>query len=365
MPKTGLVLVTSAFLVFLIGLLMVFNTTSAEAIDRALEVHTFQPLMKQIIYAALGFFLGVGVYKLGYQNILRLSPSLMFVGTIFLILVFVPKIGHEINGAKRWIGFEGFTFQPSEIMKYLIPLYVIDYFQKNREQIDFRFFIRLLLILAFPICLIFLEPDNGTTIILFTTLIVLFFLYKVPFNYWAVPLAVFLLIGVGAASQMPHVKDRIKVYLHPESDLRGKGHQPYQAKIAAGSGRLFGKGLGQSLQKLNYLPEARSDYIAAIYAEEFGFLGMLVLISVYMLMAFAGFFIAFSARHREGFYVASILTFLIALQAFLNLGVVSGLLPSKGMTLPFFSLGGTALVVNIAALFLLINIAILDKRYAA
>ena len=344
---------------------MVFNTTSAEAIDRSLEVHTFQPLMKQVIYAALGFFMGVGVYKLGYQNILRLSPSLMFFGTILLVLVFVPKIGLEINGAKRWIGFGGVSFQPSEIMKYLIPLYTIDYFQKNREEIDFRFFLRLLLVLAVPISLIFLEPDNGTTAILFMSLIVLFFLYKVPFNYWAVPLSVFLLIGVGAASQMPHVKSRINVYLHPEIDLRGKGHQPYQAKIAAGSGRLFGKGLGQSLQKLNYLPEARSDYIAAIYAEEFGFLGMLVLISIYMLMAFAGFFIAFSARNREGFYVASILTFLIALQAFLNLGVVSGLLPSKGMTLPFFSLGGTALVVNIAALFLLINIAIVDKRYAS
>ncbi len=344
---------------------MVFNTTSAEAIDRSLEVQTFQPLIKQVFYASLGLFLGLGIYKAGYQNILRISPSLMFLTSLLLMLVFVPKIGHEINGAKRWIGWGSFTFQPSEIMKCLIPLYAINYFEKFRGEIDFRIFFKLLMILAFPISLIFLEPDNGSTIILLSTLIVLFFLYKVPFNYWAVPLAVLLLIGVAAASQMPHVKNRIKIYLNPELDIRGKGHQPYQAKIAAGSGKLFGKGLGQSLQKLNYLPEARSDYIAAIYAEEFGFLGVLVLISIYMLMAFAGFFIAFSARHKEGFYIGCILTFLISFQAFLNLGVVSGLLPSKGTTLPFFSLGGTALVVNIAMLFILMNIAITDKRYVS
>lgn len=365
MPKTALVLIISAFSIFLIGLLMVFNTTSAEALDRSLEVHTFLPLMKQIIYAAIGFFLGAFVYKMGYVNILRLSSAFMFFGTILLILVFVPKIGCEINGAKRWIGIGGLTFQPSEIMKYLIPLYTIDYFQKNRKEIDFKFFLRLLIILAVPMGLIFLEPDNGITLILFATLVVLFFLYKVPFNYWAVPLSVVLLIGVAAASQMPHVKNRISVYLHPELDVRGKGHQPYQAKIAAGSGRLFGKGLGHSLQKLNYLPEARSDYIAAIYAEEFGFLGILVLLSVYMLIAFSGFFIAFFARNKEGFYVAAILTFLISFQAFLNLGIVSGLLPSKGTTLPFFSLGGTSLVVNIVALFLMLNIATIDKRYAS
>jgi len=155
---------------------------------------------------------------------------------------------------------------------------------------------------------------------------------------------------------MPHVSDRIHVYLHPESDLRGKGHQPHQAKIAAGSGELWGKGLGESLQKLEYLPEARSDYIAAIFAEECGFMGMLGLIFLYMLIGFCGFYIANSALDREGFYIASIFTFLLCFQAFLNLGVVSGLLPSKGTNLPFFSQGGSSLLANMMGVCVILNI---------
>jgi cell division protein FtsW len=161
---------------------------------------------------------------------------------------------------------------------------------------------------------------------------------------------------------MPHVSSRIKVYLHPELDIRGRGHQPYQAKIAAGSGQLLGKGLGESMQKLNYLPEARSDYLAAIYAEEFGFVGVLGLISLYLVITFAGFFIAIKARDKIGFYLALIMTFLISFQAFLNLGVVSGLLPSKGITLPFFSQGGTSLIVNLMALFLVLSVAASSKE---
>jgi cell division protein FtsW len=156
---------------------------------------------------------------------------------------------------------------------------------------------------------------------------------------------------------MHHVADRIKVYMNPEYDLKGKGHQPYQAKIAAGSGGLLGKGLGESLQKLEYLPEARSDYIAAIFAEESGFVGMTGLILLYMTIGFCGFSIAQRAKDADGFYVAAIFTFLICFQAFLNLGVVSGLLPSKGTNLPFFSQGGSSLLANMMALCVLLNVA--------
>jgi len=174
--------------------------------------------------------------------------------------------------------------------------------------------------------------------------------------YWALPLLVIVIAGGFAASKMPHVKNRIRIYLHPELDLLGKGHQPYQAKIAVGSGKLFGRGLGESLQKLDYLPEARSDYIAAIYAEEFGFIGIIFLIVLYMVISYCGFSIATNAYDYKGFYMASIITFLIAFQAFLNLGVVSGLLPSKGVTLPFFSQGGSSLFVNVLAVFLLLSV---------
>jgi cell division protein FtsW len=271
--------------------------------------------------------------------------------------VFVPKIGHEINGAKRWIGFGRYSFQPSELTKYLIPIYFIYHFINEGKIEKFTSFLKFLSIFIIPIVLILLEPDNGTVAIILVSLIVLCFLCRIKVTYWVVPLALAVIAGGVVAYNMPHVPGRIKTYLHPELDIRGKGHQPYQAKIATGSGGLLGKGLGESMQKLNYLPEARSDYIAAIFAEEMGFMGMLVLIGLYLTVSFCGFYIAVNSLTKEGFYLATIMTFLISFQSFLNLGVVSGLLPSKGIALPFFSQGGTSLIVNLIAVFLILSVA--------
>jgi cell division protein FtsW len=162
---------------------------------------------------------------------------------------------------------------------------------------------------------------------------------------------------------MPHVSDRIRIYFHPELDLKGKGHQPHQARIASGSGGLLGRGFGESLQKLDYLPEARSDYIAAIFAEEFGFIGIISLIVLYMTIGGLGFNIAIQSKTLEGFYLVAILTFLICFQAFLNLSVVSGLLPSKGTNLPFFSRGGSSLLANFIALGLIVSASRQNKGY--
>lgn len=357
MSRAALWLTILVSLLFSIGLLMVFNTTSAEIIDRSLDVSTHGALFKQIVYGVIGLFLGLLFYSLGHQWFLRWSTVLLTIGTLLLIMVFVPSIGQSINGAKRWIGFAGLTIQPSECVKILIPIAFIRWVFTQPEPIQFKPFLKMLGFLSIPIGLILLEPDNGTTAIIFACLVVLFFLSRISWRYWALPLMMLMLIGGIAASRMPHVHDRLNIYFHPESDIKGKGHQPYQAKIAAGSGQFLGLGWGESLQKLNYLPEARNDYIAAIYAEECGFVGVLALIVLYASLAFVGFYIAFSSQDRGSFLMASILTFLIAIQAFLNLGIVSGLLPSKGMTLPFFSQGGSSLIMNIIAFFLLLDIS--------
>lgn len=356
MNRASLGLIASVSFLFAIGLLMVFNTTAAEIIDRSLNVSTHAALFKQIAYGLVGAIIGMISYFYGYRTILRCSVPLLIATTLLLLCLFIPGIGQTINGARRWIGFAGYTFQPSECAKILIPLVFIQWAVKSKE-ISFRPFVKTLLLLGIPIALIFFEPDNGTTVIILASLTVLFWLARIRWTYWAIPLLMIALVGGVAASRMPHVPDRIRIYLNPELDLRGKGHQPHQAKIAAGSGQLFGRGLGESLQKLNYLPEARSDYIAAIFAEECGFVGILGLIALYMTFAFLGFSVAMRCPDRAGFLLAAFLTFLIAFQAFLNLGIVSGLLPSKGMTLPFFSQGGSSLIMNIVALFLLLDIS--------
>lgn len=358
MGRAAVILIISAQLLFSMGLLMIFNTTAAEIIDRFLTISTHAALFKQIGYALFGLILGLLIYRFGYENLIRYSYPLLIFVSFLLILAFIPGVGVKINGARRWIGIGGTPMgQPSEAVKILIPAAFIYWFLKQEKQISFKSFVKMLGAFAIPIGLILFEPDNGTASIICLLLVVLFFLSRIRLLYWAMPLLCLVLLGAVAAYQMPHVRNRLEVYLHPELDLRGKGHQPHQAKIAAGSGKLLGRGFGESLQKLNYLPEARSDYIAAIYAEEMGFIGILVLIIFYIAMASSGFAIAIQAKKMESFLLASGITFLIAIQAFLNLGIVSALLPSKGMTLPFFSQGGSSLVINIICLFILLDIS--------
>jgi len=353
--KSVYFLLSFTSILFAIGILMVFDTTSAEVIDRSLNISTHNALIKQLLYGCLGVILALAVFFFGYEKLLEVAPYL-FVGlTICLLLVFLPGIGRALNGAHRWLFFGPISFQPSEFMKVIIPLYFIHLYLKE-EKMSLKRFYLIVLKLSFPLFLILIEPDNGTVVIIMLTLMALFFLCRVPLLYWLFPFIVLSSLGVIAAMQMPHVKQRIEIYLHPEADLLGKGHQPYQAKIAAGSGELFGKGVGQSLQKLNYLPEARSDYIAAIYAEEFGFVGVLFLVLLYLFIAYSGFHIAMKAKMKEGFYIGSVITFLISIQAFLNLGVVSGLLPSKGTNLPFFSQGGSSLLANCMAIALVMSV---------
>ncbi len=341
-------------ILFAIGILMVFDTTSAEVIDRSLNVSTHHALIRQLVYGCLGVIFALLAYFFGYRKLLEFSPYLFYGCTACLILVFVPGIGKALNGAHRWIFLGPISFQPSEFMKIIAPLYFIHLYLKT-DKMTLKQFYLIILRLSVPLFLILIEPDNGAVAIIMATMMALFFLCRVKWLYWLLPVLFLVSLGGLAAFQMPHVKQRIRVYLHPEVDLLGKGHQPYQAKIATGSGRLFGRGVGESLQKLNYLPEARSDYIAAIYAEELGFIGVLFLVLLYLSIAYSGFHIALKAGTKGGFYVASVMIFLISFQAFLNLGVVSGLLPSKGTNLPFFSQGGSSLLANCIAIALIMS----------
>ncbi len=341
---------------------MIFNTTSAEIMGKESLIDPHFAMMKQVSYSLIGLILSGIVYALGYRKMIQFSPLYFSVAILFLLLVFVPKIGMQINGAYRWINVLGVSLQPSEFVKVILPLFYLWMIKGRKTDESFFSFIKWQIPFLIPIFLIIIEPDNGTAAILLTTMIVLFFLTRIKWLYWVIPIAIVASSGVGLAFNMKHARDRIYIYLHPEADLLGRGHQPYQAKIAAGSGGLMGRGLGESLQKLNYLPEARSDYIAAIFAEEFGFIGISALILLYIVIAMLGFRIAISCTDVWGYYLGSIFTFIIAFQAFLNLGVVSGLLPSKGTNLPFFSQGGSSLWSNMIMIATLINIHMTTLR---
>ena len=286
-------LLLAVMAIFCTGLVVVFSTTSAEVLDLELQKNTHHALLKQLMYGGIGTALAFGAYRLGHIHFIRLSPLLLCAFCLCLLLVLVPGIGREVNGSRRWLGFGGFYFQPSEFVKIIVPsFFIYQYLAWKSAQFSVVNFFKLIGFVAIPILLILIEPNNGTAAVIAMTVIMLCFLFRIPFKYWAFPLLASIAIGGAFASQLPYVTARINVYLHPELDLKGKGHQPYQAKIAAGSGQLFGKGPGKSWQKLSYLPEAQNDYIAAIYAEEYGFAGMLVLISCYLLIGCLGFQIA-------------------------------------------------------------------------
>lgn len=363
MALSRMLLLLTATAIFALGIVMIFSTTSAEILDHELDKSTHQALLKQLLYAVAGLGLAWGVVKAGYGSLLRYSAPLLALFSLLLLMTLIPGIGREVNGSKRWLHIAGFSFQPSEFVKYIVPAFFMHrYMMFDENQFFFKDFIKLVALVSVPMFLILIEPNNGTTAVIGMTLLAFFLVARIHFRYWAWPLLAFILVVGTFASQTGYVAARLRVYLDPTLDLKGKGHQPYQAKIAAGSGELWGKGPGNSLQKLSYLPEAQNDYIAAIYAEELGFAGMLALISLYLLLASQGFYIAFHALNRGGFYLAACATFLISFQAFLNLGVVSGLLPSTGLNLPLFSQGGSSLMANIVGIALLYSVSKDDKR---
>jgi cell division protein FtsW len=352
--------------IFVMGLVMIFNTSSAEVLDHDLGGNTHYALFKQLMYAFIGAALVCAILKMGYHRFISLSPFFFWLFCALLVLTLIPGIGKEVNGSRRWIGVGGFSFQPSEFVKYIVPAYFIYLLRPfDPFKLSFKQFSKFAAILAFPILLILVEPNNGTACVIGLTVVVMCLISRIHVKYWALPLTILVIMGGVSAYHLPYVSARINVYLHPELDLKGRGHQPYQAKIAAGAGQLIGKGPGNSLQKLSYLPEAQNDYIAAIYAEEFGFIGMIILISMYMTIGYIGFYVAHMAPDRDGFYLAAIATFLLCFQAFMNLGVVSGLLPSTGLNLPFFSQGGTSLMANSVGIGLLFDISRQAERRIA
>lgn len=332
---------------------MVFDTSAAEILDRSLKAPTYQAVTRQLSYAFLGIMMGVMIFLLGSTTCMRWSFYLLVGVTLLLAAVFVPGLGQARNGAHRWVGIGAFTIQPSEFAKVILPLYALHFLHQHETTL--KNFIKLLAILALPSLLIFLEPDNGSCAIIGATLAVVFWVSRLPLKYWLVPMVLVLLVGGVAALQLPYVRHRLAVYANPELDLLGRGHQPYQAKIATGSGGLLGRGVGQSMQKLTYLPEAQNDYIAAIFAEECGFVGTFTLILLYALIALFGFWLAYRAASERGRQLAVVMAALLSLQAFVNLGVVCGLVPSTGLNLPFFSQGGSSLIANIGALALLLG----------
>lgn len=342
-------------LLVVIGLIMLFSASYARAYYKT--GNSARYFISQLVFAVMGMGVLFLFSRIPYEWYQKLSLLILFVAVAILALV--PLIGIEVGGATRWISL-GFTrFQPSEIAKFaVITSFAAIMAAHTRDMKGFKYgFAPYMLILGVIAGLLYLEPHMSATLIILAVGFIMMILggtnwkFLVGLVVVAVALVAVYLLTKG------YTADRIRAWLDPESDPLDKGLQILQSQYAIGSGGLTGLGFGRSRQKYMYLPEEHNDYIFAIVCEELGFIGAIGILALFALLIIRGYWIAMHARDRYSMLLAAGLTTLLALQVFLNVAVVTNLLPSTGISLPFFSSGGTALIMQLAENGIVLNIS--------
>lgn len=342
-------------LLVLIGVLMMFSASYARAYST--EGKATYYFARQAVFAIVGIGIMLFFSTWNYQIWRSVSFFILAAAIVFLLLV--PLIGIEENGAKRWI-YLGFTsFQPSEVAKLGIVLTFASMISYYRERMQsFREGILPFVVILAVVCgLLVLEPHLSAIIIILGVSAAMLFLGGVKLRWFALGLGV---VGAFVAIYLAtkgYAGDRIQAWLHPFEDESDSGYQIVQSLYAIGSGGLMGLGLGRSRQKYLYLPEEHNDYIFPIVCEELGFVGAMVVLLLFLLLILRGYWIALHARDRFGMLVVGGLTTLLALQVFLNIGVVTNLLPATGISLPFFSYGGTALLIQLFEMGVILSVS--------
>ncbi|HSJ94977.1 MAG TPA: putative lipid II flippase FtsW [Gaiellaceae bacterium] len=348
-----LVFVTLGLVAF--GLVMVYSATSAAAALGDGDPMTY--LKRQAVYALLGIVLMALASRFHYRRLRYLAPPLLLVALGLCVAVLL--VGPEINGARRWFLLGPASFQPSELSKLALCLFAAAYLARRPAPRTLGELARPLGLLTALFCgLILLEPDLGTTITLCGMMLAVLLVAGVPLRVFAAT----TLVAVGVAGiaiwAEPYRRARFLSFLDPWSDAQGSGFQIVQAMIGIGSGGITGGGLGEGVQKVLYLPEAHTDMIFAVVGEELGFLGSLFVIAAFAAFAILGFRIALRCRDRFGKLLAAGITALVSGQAAVNLAAVLGIAPLTGIPLPFVSYGGSSLVVLLASVGILLNIAV-------
>jgi cell division protein FtsW len=348
-----LVLVTLGLVAF--GLVMVYSASSARAI--LAEGDPAYYLKRQALYALAGLGVLVILARLNFRSLRHAGGPMLIVSFFFLLAVLV--IGTAVNGARRWLPLGIIDFQPSELAKLALALWVAAVLARRGAPRSLGELVRPIgLVVGAACALILLEPDLGTAIAVAIMVAAMLMVAGSPLRVLAAAGTIGVFLVVVAIWAEPYRRERLLSFLDPWSDAQGDGFQIVQAMIALGSGGIFGVGLGESVAKSYYLPEASTDMIFAIIGEELGLLGAAGVVGAFVLFGFAGFNVALRCRDRFGKTLAAGLTALVCGQAAVNLSAVMGLAPLTGIPLPFVSYGGSSLIVSLAAVGVLLNIAV-------
>ena len=352
----------AALLLAALGLVMVYSASiETAASSRYTGDNSAYFLVRQAIFLGVALFAATVVFLVPLRLWQKSAPWLFVGGVLLLVLVLVPGIGREVNGARRWLNLRAFNIQPSELMKLAAVLYAADYTVRKHAVLKSfkKGLLPMLGVMLLVSWLLLREPDFGAFVVIAITTFGMIFLGGMNGRHFAL-LVVMLALGfAGLVVSSPYRMHRIFGFMDPWNDAYGTGYQLSHALIAFGRGEWFGVGLGASVEKLHYLPEAHTDFLLAVIAEELGFVGVAVVIGLFAWIVFRAFLIGRQAALRERHFAALAAQGIgvwIGFQAVINMGVNMGLLPTKGLTLPLMSFGGTGVVVNFVSLAILLRI---------
>jgi cell division protein FtsW len=339
------------------GIVMVYSASSVMAAKNFHDGAYF--LKRQGLFALVGFGVAAVAMRIDYHHWRKLAVPILLISLALLVLVLIPGIGGKVKGATRWIRLPGFNLQPSEFAKIALIMYMAYSLEKKSDKIRSLSygFLPYMVVLAAMLLLILKQPDLGAALTLAGVAILMLFaagtrlVFILGTLLMAAPIVAFLVFHSAYRLR------RIKAFMNPEQDPTGIGWQIIQSKYAFGAGGLFGQGLGEGKQKLFYLPEAHTDFILSVVGEELGFLGVVVIIGMFFILVQRAMRIAMAARDPFGRFLALGIAVLFAIEASVNMGVGTGLLPTKGLALPFFSYGGSSLLMSLLAVGILLNIS--------
>lgn len=347
-------------LLILYGLLMI--TSASMLIAQRQFNFPYHFLLHQISFLLLGIGALIFICNLPMVFISRIAPYLLIIGVVLLAMVLIPGLGRVVNGSRRWLHLGFITLQVSEFIKLFFILYLASYLQRFSEQVEARWsgFLKPFVILLLMIALLLREPDFGASVVLTVSFFFMLFVAGARLSLFAVLLIVMIAALVLLAVVSPYRLARITTFTHPWQHQFGSGYQLTQSLIAFGRGGWFGVGLGNSIQKLFYLPEAHTDFLFAVVGEELGLLGEVIMLGLFAVLVVRCFILAQLAKKVHSLfasYVAFGFGTLMTVQMFINVGVNIGLLPTKGLTLPFMSYGGSSLLVNCMMVGVLLRLA--------
>ena len=351
-------LLTATMCLLAFGAVMVYSASSATSLLQG-SGYGAGYLIKFVVYGAVGLVLMRALARDGVAKVHTITAPLLIGSFVLVLAVHIPHVGVSINGARRWIGPGSFQFEPSELMKLSLVLYAATLLAKHPRQVqDLRALAKPLLLVVGAACvLVFTEPDLGTAMVIAFTVGAMLVAAGIPARQLGVIAGTVLGLVLIYAIARPYARARLTSFIDPWAHASSSGFQAVQGQIAIGSGGLFGVGPGESVQKIFYLPEAPTDFILAVIAEELGVIGVFAVLFLYGLIAYAGLRAAKAARSLYSALIAVGVTALIVSQAVLNAFAVLGLAPLTGVPLPFVSYGSSSLIVMLAAMGLLLNVA--------